>query len=390
MPSHENARALQGTHRARRERLTRGALLFSALLTAGAVLAIFGFLAWLSLPLFGAEGLAKVLSWRWRPFEGEFGILPMLCGSLFLSVSAMALAMPLGIGLCCFVRGAGPGRAAAPVLALVKFMTSVPTVIYGFAAVFLLVPLVRSALGGSGFSWLAAALVLGLLVLPTVVLVLDAQLALVEPRTRLAAAALGFGRAVGDTLLPLMLAGNAPQVPGSLLDPLRTLTAHIALVVATDVHSTAYLSLFAGGLILFAVTVAEPDVRVLALQVDMVSGGQIPGSLLVLTVALGVGIFVALALLRIVLNVPITYLLAGGYGVVIVLSLFTPATFVPVAFDAGGVTTGPMTVPFILAIGLGTASVLRGRSNLADGFGLVGLASIGPIIGMMVLGLVFG
>ncbi len=145
-----------------------------------------------------------------------------------------------------------------------------------------------------------------------------------------------------------------------------------------------------GFIVAFAVTVAEPDVRVLALQVDMVSGGQIPGSLLVLTVALGVGIFVALALLRIVLNVPITYLLAGGYGVVIVLSLFTPATFVPVAFDAGGVTTGPMTVPFILAIGLGTASVLRGRSNLADGFGLVGLASIGPIIGMMVLGLVFG
>ncbi|WP_043805909.1 PstC family ABC transporter permease [Desulfocurvibacter africanus] len=265
------------------ERITRGLLLLSALVAGLAVLAILGFLVWFSLPLLRGEGLTQVLSWRWRPFQGEFGILPMLVGSLCLSATSMAVALPMGLGLCCFAHGVGPRKPAALVMGVVRFMTSVPTVVYGFVAVFLLVPLVRAAFAsGSGFSWLAASLTLSLLVLPTVVLVLHAQFELIEPRVRLttaalgltrtqavryvvlpaarrgllAASALGFGRAVGDTLVPLMLAGNAPQVPGSLLDAMRTLTAHIALVVATDSQSTAYLSLFACGLILFVTSVA--------------------------------------------------------------------------------------------------------------------------------------
>lgn len=137
----------------------------------------------------------------------------------------------------------------------------------------------------------------------------------------------------------------------------------------------------------FVVTIAEPDVRVLAYQVDFVSQGQIGKSPLILTVAIGVGVFVCLAMLRIILGIPIAYPLAGGYLAILVLSLFTPPDFVPIAFDAGGVTTGPVTVPFILALGIGTTSVLGGRSSLSDGFGLVGLASIGPVLGVMVLGI---
>jgi hypothetical protein len=140
----------------------------------------------------------------------------------------------------------------------------------------------------------------------------------------------------------------------------------------------------------FVVTVADPNVRVLAHQVDVVSGGEINRNILILTVALGVGFFVALAMLRIIVGIPIAYLLAGGYVLVIILSFFTHPDFVPIGFDAGGVTTGPVTVPFILAFGVGTASVLGGRSSITDGFGLVGLASIGPVIGVMILGVVFG
>jgi hypothetical protein len=140
----------------------------------------------------------------------------------------------------------------------------------------------------------------------------------------------------------------------------------------------------------FAVTVAEPDVRVLAYQVDYVSGGEIGRSLLVLSVALGVGISVALAMLRILLGVPIAWILAAGYVGVLVLSFFVPASFLPVAFDAGGVTTGPVTVPFILALGIGVVSVLGGRTAIGDGFGIVGIASIGPIVGVMLLGILFG
>ncbi|SMP50089.1 DUF1538 domain-containing protein [Desulfonatronum lacustre] len=140
----------------------------------------------------------------------------------------------------------------------------------------------------------------------------------------------------------------------------------------------------------FAVTVAEPDVRVLAHQVDIVSDGMVSSNVLIYTVAAGVAFFVALAMLRIVLRVPIAWLYGVSYLLIIVLSFIAPASFVPIAFDAGGVTTGPVTVPFILALGLGAVAVMGGRSSFSDGFGLVGLASIGPVIGVMILGMIYG
>ncbi|GGK11392.1 hypothetical protein GCM10010965_00340 [Caldalkalibacillus thermarum] len=150
------------------------------------------------------------------------------------------------------------------------------------------------------------------------------------------------------------------------------------------------LIVFFGFLLGFVVTVAEPDVRVLAMQVDLVSNGEISSRVLIYSVALGVGLFVGLAMLRTILGIPLSYLLAGGYSLVFVLAAFTPPQFIPISFDAGGVTTGPMTVPFILALGVGVASVLGGKSSTADGFGLVALASIGPILAVMLLGVMYG
>ena len=155
-------------------------------------------------------------------------------------------------------------------------------------------------------------------------------------------------------------------------------------------HGSMIFMLFFAFILGFVVTVAEPDVRVLAHQVDIVSDGMITSNLLIITVALGVAFFVALAMLRIVLRVPIAWLYGVSYLLIIVLSFITPASFVPIAFDAGGVTTGPVTVPFILALGLGTVAVMGGRSSFSDGFGLVGLASIGPVIGVMILGMIYG
>jgi len=140
----------------------------------------------------------------------------------------------------------------------------------------------------------------------------------------------------------------------------------------------------------FIVTVAEPDVRVLATQVDLVSAGGISKNVLIYTVAAGVGFFVALALVRIILNFSINYILVFGYLLVFALAAFAPAPFIPVSFDSGGVTTGPMTVPFILALGIGVASVLKGKSASSDGFGLVALASIGPILAVLMLGVIYG
>ncbi len=259
------------------QRIFVWAVRFSALLSASVVLALFLFLIYFCLPLLHPQALEQLFSWDWKPFQEQFGILPMIAASFVLACSALLLAFPLGVGICCVAHGMGPRRPALLVMRTIQLMTSVPTVVYGFVAVFVLVPLLRNVFHhGSGFSWLAALLGLSVLVLPTVVLMLHSQFQVAEPQVRitaaalgitraqkllylvipmsrrgfLAAAVLGFGRAFGDTMIPLMLAGNAPQLTGSLLDSLRALTAHIALVVATDSHSLAYQSLFAAGLIL--------------------------------------------------------------------------------------------------------------------------------------------
>ncbi|HAP32309.1 MAG TPA: DUF1538 domain-containing protein [Firmicutes bacterium] len=150
-----------------------------------------------------------------------------------------------------------------------------------------------------------------------------------------------------------------------------------------------WLLLLFGFILGFIITVAEPDVRVLAMQVDLVSGGAISRSVLVYTIALGVGIFVALAMLRTIFNIPLAYLLIPGYALIFAIAAFAPPRFIPVSFDAGGVTTGPMAVPFILALGVGVTAVLGGKRTTADRFGLVALASIGPVLAVLLLGVIY-
>ena len=138
----------------------------------------------------------------------------------------------------------------------------------------------------------------------------------------------------------------------------------------------------------FVATIAEPDVIILTGQIAHVTDGEIGANVLTYIIGIGIAFFVAMAMLRIVFGFRMAYLMAASYLVIIVLSFFTPAEFVPVAFDAGGVTTGPMTVPIILALGLGFSSALAGRSAISDGFGLIGLASVGPIIAIMIMGII--
>ena len=133
------------------------------------------------------------------------------------------------------------------------------------------------------------------------------------------------------------------------------------------------------------ITISEPDLQVLATQL----ANTIDGWTLVLTIGVGVGVFLVTAFLRIVLKIKLSYLLIFFYGVVFVLSFFVPETFVPLAFDSGGVTTGPMSVPFIIAIGTGVAAMRSDKGAETDGFGLTALCSIGPIISVMILGIIF-
>lgn len=137
----------------------------------------------------------------------------------------------------------------------------------------------------------------------------------------------------------------------------------------------------------FATTAAEPDVLVLSAQVEAASQGALRGQWLIYVIATGVGLFTSLGLLRVVRGFSMALLLGGVYVVMILLTLVAPGRIVPLAYDAGSVTTGVLSAPVVLALALGLASVLAGRSAVDDGFGLLGLASIGPVIAVLLLGL---
>ncbi len=137
----------------------------------------------------------------------------------------------------------------------------------------------------------------------------------------------------------------------------------------------------------FATTVAEPDVLVLANQVDLASQGAMPRRPVTYVIAVGLALFLAIAMGRVVYGFRMTYLLAAAYSLVIVLSFLAPAEFVPLAYDAGSVTTGVLTTPVVISLAVGLSSVLAGRSAVSDGFGLLGFASIGPIIAVLLTGL---
>lgn len=134
----------------------------------------------------------------------------------------------------------------------------------------------------------------------------------------------------------------------------------------------------------FIVTVSEPDLQVLAGQVP-----SIPNGILIGAVAGGVGLFLVIALLRMLLRIPLPPLLVFLYIVVFLLAPFVPDDFLSVAFDSGGVTTGPMTVPFIMAMGLGVSAIRNDRHAADDSFGLVALCSIGPIVSVLILGMIY-
>ena len=132
------------------------------------------------------------------------------------------------------------------------------------------------------------------------------------------------------------------------------------------------------------ITISEPDLQVLAEQVP-----NIPNMIIILSVSVGVGIFLVVALLRIFFRIKLSYLLIGLYTAIAIMTQFIPTEFQAVAFDAGGVTTGPMTVPFIMALGVGVASMRMDKDAENDSFGLVALCSVGPIVAVMMIGLLY-
>jgi hypothetical protein len=136
----------------------------------------------------------------------------------------------------------------------------------------------------------------------------------------------------------------------------------------------------------FLSTFAEPVVRVLCYQIETSSNGYIRANLMIYTLSFGIAVFVALAIAKIIYGIPLLYVIAPGYLFILVLLWFCDKDFVGIAFDAGGVATGSMAVTFLTSLTVGLASVQEGGNAVVDGFGLIGMMSLAPIIFVMLLG----
>jgi len=267
---------------ASKEYIARSVFLFCAMASAVIISSILLFMIVLGLPLFKGSAFLSVWTGPWAPHQGFYGILPMISGTLWIALLAVILCLPLSLGTAFVITSLGGPQIRRMLGALVRFMTGIPTVIYGFVGIFLLVPIIREGVGGPGMCVLTAGIILALLVSPTMILFFSDSLQSVDPAYVQAAKALGadrvqrlmyvmvpkaiggmasgfilaLGRALGDTLIALMLAGNAIRAPHGFLEPARTLTAHIALVKAADFNSLEFRSIFACGIALYLLTTA--------------------------------------------------------------------------------------------------------------------------------------
>ena len=243
------------------------------------------------LPAFEEIGLFNfLLGSEWRPGQELFGILPMTIGSLLVTAGAMILAIPIGIACAILLAEVAPYRVRQFLRPAVELLVGIPSVVYGLVGMMLIVPLVRQV-GGSGFSILAAAIVLMAMVLPTIISISEDSIRAVPTRYKEASLAmgatqwqtirhvllpaarsgivagivLGMGRAIGETMAMIMVIGNAVVIPNSLLSAGRTLTGNIAVEIgyAAGIHRNA---LFATGVVLLLVILILNSVAAVALR----------------------------------------------------------------------------------------------------------------------------
>lgn len=229
------------------------------------------------LPILLKVGVADFLfNTDWRPTSNSFGIGTMLVGSLVVTTASLLWAVPLGIMTAIFMAEVAPPRASRWLGALVELLAGIPSVVYGFVGLVLIVPFIRNYLGGNGLSVLAGAVILGIMILPTIINISrdairavpkeykEGSLALgathyqsirrvILPAARsgiITAVVLGMGRAIGETMAVVMVTGNSPIIPTGVLSPVRTMTSNIVLEMgyAAGDHQAA---LFATGVVLF-------------------------------------------------------------------------------------------------------------------------------------------
>ena len=263
-----------------KDKIAERLLLLIALSAILSLLLITFFIFQQGIPLIFKVGLGNFFSLRWAPTKGSLGILSMIIGSLMVTLGALAVGIPFGLAGAIFLAEFSSKTIQKILKPIIELLAGIPSVVYGFIGIVILVPFIRETFGGPGFSVLAASIILGIMILPTIVSISYDALRTVPntfregsyavgatkwqtvvmvllPAARsgiMAGIILGMGRAIGETMAVIMIAGNALKVPGSILDSVRTLTSTIALELgyAAGDHRAA---LFACGSILFLVIV---------------------------------------------------------------------------------------------------------------------------------------
>lgn len=260
-----------------REQLMEKLLMASAAISILVIVLITIFIFSRGIPLLAQVGVRNfLLGLDWSPTRGAFGIGTMLAGSLTVTLTALLWAVPLGLMAAIFMAEIAPPPVGQAMGRLVELLAGIPSVVYGFFGLIVIVPFIREHLGGSGMSVLAGAIILGVMILPTIInisrdaivavpqeyregsLALGATnyqtiLRVVVPAARsgiVTAIILGMGRAIGETMAVVMVTGNSTVLPDSILSPVRTLTSNIVLEMgyAAGDHQAA---LFATGAVLF-------------------------------------------------------------------------------------------------------------------------------------------
>ena len=253
------------------------AFLVLACVSIVAVVLVCYFMFSQGIPAMNKIGLGSFIMGKvWKPGNNLFGILPMIVGSLLVTAGALVIGVPVGIFMAVFMARFCPKtiyRIASPI---VNLLAGIPSVIYGFFGIMVIVPFVRENIGGNGFSILSASIILGIMILPTIISVSEAAIKAVPesyyegalalgatkeisvfktilPAAKsgiMAAVTLGVGRAIGETMAVQMVVGNQARLPDSILDGVRTLTTNIVTEMgyATDLHRE---SLIATGVVLF-------------------------------------------------------------------------------------------------------------------------------------------
>ena len=261
---------------------------FASIVILGAI-AVFIFKE--GLPAFQQVGIIDFLfGTEWRPGQEQYGILPMIVGSIAVTAGAMLLSIPLGVGCAILLAEVAPFKVRQFLRPAVELLVGIPSVVYGLVGMLLIVPLIRQ-IGGTGFSIAAASIVLTAMVLPTVISISEDSIRAVPrgykegslamgatqwqtiwhvllPGARsgiVAAVILGMGRAIGETMAMIMVIGNSVMIPNSPLDSARTLTGNIAVEInyATGVHEDA---LFATGVVLFFLIIILNSIALLVLK----------------------------------------------------------------------------------------------------------------------------